>query len=105
MARKNPKIFSPNDPERPKHTREKKKAAIPNRTHDRPRTAMNVVRTLAPLSVGAAVSAVVDTPPDAATLEDEDVALPPVISVICLRPGDPAGRDAAALAWEEVVAA
>jgi hypothetical protein len=37
-------------------------------------------------------------------LDDDDVALPPVRSVICLRPGDPAGRDAAALACDDVVA-
>jgi len=97
-ARKNPKIFSPNDPERPKQTREKKKAAIPNRTHDRARTAKKVVRTFSPSVAGAAASAVLDTPPAGATWEDDEVALPPVRSVICLTPGDPAGRDAAALA-------
>jgi len=34
-------------------------------------------------------------------LDDDDVALPPVASVICLTPGDPAGRPPAALAWDE----
>jgi hypothetical protein len=42
-----------------------------------------------------------DGVPDGETFEDENVALPTIRSVICLTPGDPAGRPWAALAWEE----
>ena len=61
---------------------EKKKAAIPNRSHASANITKNAARTLAPLSVDAAVSAVVDGVPDAATWEDDEVALPPVRLVI-----------------------
>lgn len=59
------------------------------------------MRTFSPLDAGAAASAVLEGVPDADTLEDDEVALPPVRSVICLTPGDPAGRPPAALAWVE----